>query len=455
MRCPLRKLLWISTLALVIGCAGASTKWGQFHGGLSSQGYQSVESGFALSSAWTSEPYKITSCSPVLGKDFEGKEVLYVGTTDAQLVAIDTEDGSQKWSRRFSGNGEIRIVSSPAVSEKGDIYVITNREMSDGGVHSTLQKVDQFSIPRWSYRFPENGFTSGSPKILTSGDQTLIFVYVMVGGRKALQAELFVLRDDQNQAELLDRQRLVECQYDITGSGPGLDNIFDFLDATWDLIANFPVEFNVSVNPLPDNFVEPTPAIAINKERPLIAIADNLCSLGAYEWGGMKLSDLWSKAHDFKKHSSTVLLPNELMVFGRNDGKVLAYDARTGVKMWEYDAGEPVLATPAASPSGQLIFVVSKSHIHVVSASDGTIIDDIKLPRKLGLLGQTHASPAVTANRIYVSTGEMLTVSYDLKTRGHDTNFHGNGLSSVAVSGNGDVYAVGIDGKIRKYKGTK
>jgi hypothetical protein len=61
----------------------------------------------------------------------------------------------------------------------------------------------------------------------------------------------------------------------------------------------------------------------------------------------------------------------------------------------------------------------------------------------------------VTANRVYVSSGEMLTVTHDLKTRGHDSNFQGNGLSSVAVSGGGDVYVVGMDGTIRKYKGTE
>jgi hypothetical protein len=73
---------------------------------------------------------------------------------------------------------------------------------------------------------------------------------------------------------------------------------------------------------------------------------------------------------------------------------------------------------------------------------------------KLELLDQTHSSPALTTNRVYVSTGEMLTISHDLKTRGHDSNFRGNGLSSVAVGRNGDVYAVGIDGTIRKYGGT-
>jgi hypothetical protein len=48
-----------------------------------------------------------------------------------------------------------------------------------------------------------------------------------------------------------------------------------------------------------------------------------------------------------------------------------------------------------------------------------------------------------------------LTVTYDLKTRGHDTNFHGNGLSSPAVGRDGAVYVVAEDGTVRKYGGTQ
>ena len=453
MKYGLRKLLWIMALVLIVGCAGGPTKWEQFHGDSSSRGFQPIESGFALSSAWISKPYKITSSSPVIGYDFEGKEILYVGTTDAHLIAIDTLDGSQKWVRNLEADSAARIVSSPAVSDRGDIYIITNPEISDGLAPSTLHKVDQFSYPRWSYTFPDNGITSGSPKVLTSGEQTLIFVYVYVGGIENLQGELFVLRDNINWVELLDRKPLGTCRYDTTGSGPASADLFDFSKDAWDFLTDFPVEFNVDDKPLPDTFVAPTPAIDATRPKPLIAIADNLCSMGAYEWDGTELSVLWTGPHDIKKHSSIALLTNGLMVFGRKDGMVFAYDAQTGVKMWEYDAGEPVFATPAAPPD-EFVFVVSKNHIQAVHTADGTLVQDGTLPRKLELLSQTHSSPAVTKNRVYVSTGEMLTVTYDLKTRGHDSNFQGNGLSSVAVSSGGDVYAVGIDGTIRKYKGT-
>jgi len=453
MKYGVRKLLWIMALVLVAGCAGGSTKWAQFHGDSFSRGFQPVESGFALSSAWTSKPYKITSSSPVIGYDFEGKEILYVGTTDAHLIAIDSQDGSQRWARNLGDDSVARIVSSPAVSDRGDIYIITHPEISDGPASSTLHKVDRFSYRQWSFTFPDNGFTSGSPKVLTSGEQTLIFVYVSVGGIENLQGELFVLRDNNNRVEVLDRKSLGTCRYDAAGSGPASVDLSDFSKAAWNFLTDFPVAFNVDDKPLPDTFVAPTPAIDAARPKPLIAIADNLCSIGAYEWDGTELSVLWTGPHDFKKHSSIVLLMNGLMVFGRKDGMVFAYDVQTGVKMWEYDAGGPVFATPAAPPD-EFVFIVSKNHIQAVHSADGTLVQDGKLPRKLELLSQTHSSPAVTGNRVYVSTGEMLTVTYDLKTRGHDSNFQGNGLSSIAVSSDGDVYAVDIDGTIRKYKGT-
>ena len=166
------------------------------------------------------------------------------------------------------------------------------------------------------------------------------------------------------------------------------------------------------------------------------------------------MSVLWYQEHNFDKHSSTMVSPNDLMVFGRKDGKVPAYDLETGVKMWEYDAGQPVFATPAAARE-KYLFVVSKDRIQVLNALDGSLIQDDKSPRKFNLQRVTHSSPAVTANRIYVSTYEMLTVTYSLKTRAHDTNFHGNRLSSVVVGSDGSVYGVAVDGTIRKYAGTE
>ena len=141
------------------------------------------------------------------------------------------------------------------------------------------------------------------------------------------------------------------------------------------------------------------------------------------------------------------------MVFGRQDGKVLAYDVQTGVKMWEFDAGQAVFATPAGS-SGKLVFVMAKDQLLAINAANGALMQDANFAGKLPLTGSTHSSPAVTANLVYVASFEMLTTTYDLKTRASDTHFQGNGLSSVAIGRDGAVYGVAADGTIRKYAGT-
>jgi outer membrane protein assembly factor BamB len=451
-----RTIALIGMLVVLSGCVGGHpTRWGHFHGDLSNQGSQLISSGFALSSSWISGPYPITSSSPVIGMDFQNKEVIYLGTIDARLLAVRSEDGSRKWVRFLGSGVDVeRILSSPSVSDQGDIFVITNSQVGDGRLQSTLYKIDSFNDLKWSYRFEPGTFTTGSPKVCITGDETLVFVYLAVETLGDIQGELFVLRDDDDRAEVLDRKPLGACRYEQVEKASAREELSAHFKDAWNHFSVFPLAYHESGGGLPDRFVDPTVAVVAHREKPLIAIADNLCHIGAFEWDGSALSVLWEEEHRFHKHSSAAILTNGLMVFGREDGKVLAYDVGTGVKMWEYDAGQPVLATPATSQE-PLIFVVSKSHIQVIHAAEGSLLMDDKLPRKLELLGQTHSSPAVTNNRVYLATAEMLTLSHDLKTRGHDTNFYGNGLASVAVGRDGAVYAIAADGTLRKYAGTK
>ena len=449
---PLYRTILMGCFVILIGCAGGIPKWRHFHGDLSGEGYQPVESGYALSAAWITGPYKITSSSPVIGFVVSGMEVIYFGTVDGELVAVNSNDGTERWRRSFAPQDKIfKIVASPAVSTKGDIYVTTNEQVAGGRHRSTLHKLEEFGNVRWSFSFADDGFTSGSPKILKSGQNTFIFIYVnvIIGGEP--QAELFVLRDNGETADLLDRKALGSCQWGSTEQPTYPQDVFNSFAAVWDFISAFPPELSDSGDSLPDAFVDPTVAVYTDRKLPLIAVVDNLCSIGAYEWNDKGLSVVWSESHPFQKHSSPALLAKGLMVFGRQDGKVLAHDVETGVKMWEYAAGQPVLATPAATPEDH-VFIVSKSRIQVLDQKDGSLIYDGVSPRKFELGNQTFASPVVTENCVYVSAGEMLTFSHDLSTRSQDTNFRGNGLASIALSNHGALYVVAADGTIRKYQ---
>ena len=90
-----RSAIFTCCLLIFSGCASNGIpRWRNFHGGLEGRGYIPVESSFALSSAWIAGPYNITSSSPVIGTDINGKEVIYIGTVDGELVAIDSKDGN-------------------------------------------------------------------------------------------------------------------------------------------------------------------------------------------------------------------------------------------------------------------------------------------------------------------------------------------------------------------------
>ncbi len=440
-------------ILICIGCAGRGVPpWNQFHGGLSNLGLQQIQSGFAVAPTWISQPYEITTSSPAVGKDYERREIVYFGTTDGFVVAIHAKDGREMWASSLGPQS--RILSSPAVSPTGDVFVIAGQESGDDLVWSTLHKLDPNGYRRWSFRFPENGFTTGSPKVWATSNETLIFAYIVVGIGSDCRGELVVVRDNGKYGELLDRKPLGACRWNESANEPSAKNTALDLKAVWDSYSSFPARFNDSGTGLLDRFVDPTPAVFTGRDKPVIAIADNLCSLGAFEWDGSKLAVLWREPHGSMKHSSAAVLPNGLMVFGCDAGIVYAYDVQTGVKVWQYDAGEPVFATPAAS-AGQFLFVVSRRHLHVLQTSDGTLIHEATQPRKLALIGQTYGSPAITTDRVYIATQEMLTVSYDFKTRAHDTNFVGNGISSMAVGMDGAIYTVASSGAIWKYAGTR
>jgi outer membrane protein assembly factor BamB len=451
----LRNFFWALCLFMLVGCAShGMPRWRHFQGDLPGKGYIPVESGFALSSAWVSDPFNIATSSPVIGVDVDGREVIYIGTTDGELVAINSEDGRERWRRSLAGDFEsAAIISTPSVSRDGKIYIVTNHRYANGRLRSILHKVDEFSSIRWSYAIADDGFTTGAPKILKWGEDTLVFIYVTVVVDGDPQGELLALRDNGKSVELLDRKALARCQWGSAELQASKAVVFNASSALWDFASVFPSESAKDDHQLPDVFVDPTVAVFTARKLPLVAIADNLCSFGAFEWDE-ELSVVWHKFHPSEKHSSTALLPNGMMVFGRQDGTVLAHDMETGIKLWSHDAGQPVLATPAAD-TGSYLFLVAKDHIEVLDQQEGNLVYDEKSPRKFRLPGPTYASAVVTKNCVYVSTRALLTFSYDLSTRSQDTNFRGNGLASIALGNNGAIYAVAADGTIHKYLGPK
>lgn len=443
----LKRFLPSVFVLVLLGCSPAITGWRYFHGDLSGQGFQDVKSGFALSPGWISETLNVAGSSPVIGKDARGEDRVYIGTADGLLLALDAETGKVRSRLPLAAPAEkARVVSAPAVADDGGVVVITTVERVDGKLAATLHKVSRNGQLRWSFELPDGGFSTSSPKAFAHKGQSLVVVVATLVVRDGLRSEVFILRDAGDWGELLSRKTLSECP-----PGKGQAKALAEIRKSWSILSSSP---SPSGAELREVFFDPTPAVVVNRGKPLIAAADNLCGMAMLEWDERELSILWRSPHAGEKLSSPIVLSGTLMVLGSRSGKLQAFDAETGVKMWAYSAGEPVWATPCASPEG-IVFAASENHLHALYAGNGGAIIRAGVPQILKLPGPTLSSPALTADRVYVVSREMLTVSHDFNVRTHHTGFSGNGLSSPAVGADGAVYVVARDGSVWKYKGPR
>ena len=132
-------------------------------------------------------------------------------------------------------------------------------------------------------------------------------------------------------------------------------------------------------------------------------------------------------------YSSPGVFTNGLIVIGRDDGLVQAFDIYTGDKQWEYKAGEAVMATP--SSLGRQIFIASLTTIHLLDYNGDLI-------RTFDLEGQTISSSSLSANHVHVSsTDGMYILSLDLLDSTKDSSSTG-GLVTPAIGVDGRIYTV-------------
>jgi outer membrane protein assembly factor BamB len=448
-------LMLMGLFFAISGCSSHQVRnWDQFHGNLSNQGYQEIKSGYALSSAWVSPPYPITTSSPVIGTGLNGSELLYVGTSDARLLAVDTGNGRLLWQRRLAPEGEsFKVLSSPAVAESGAIYTLTSRKIGFGRLQTQLVKIDQLGFRRWKFAFPANSFATGSPKTINFKGNTLILVQVTTISDEKAYGALYVIEDEGDRAVELSHRSLSTGRSPLKPAPVSRNGLLNDIEAIWAIRPAAAGATSEAQSTLNGSFLMPTPAISAMDEHLSIAIVDNTSGYGVYRWDGRSLKVAWWKQNSGPSRSSPALLPGHLMVFGQADGAIVGVDLITGAQRWVYQVNEPALATPAG-PAEKYVFVVSRRHLIRLDADTGQPATTAGSPGKIMLTGFTYASPALTLNRIYISSREMLTVSFDLKTRGHDTGFRGNGLSTAAIGRDGSVYAVAADGAIHKYQGT-
>ncbi len=423
--------------------------WTQFHANAPSEGSLFVATLPALEPIWTFPVGSAAQSSPVVGPDGTiyvtniAGDVANTGSTEGELIAINP-DGTLKWREQRSA-----VWATPAVAPDGKIYVISTVDFGSASPPPELRFASILSITDPSgelletINVPDNGYTFGSPKLWSADGETFVFFHARTENN-VLGKETSALFVYNQNGQLIQREDM-GCSKTFTSSSPITDFFSDLIDVLTDPFGDFDPGI-----PFADQWrLEPTVAIAEPtgrppRDRPIIVVVDQQCAnIHAFRFGTSGIEELWVKElNDDNKairHSSPAILNQAtLVVVGREDGKVIAYDFSTGNELWEYDAGEPVFATPASL--GGLIYVVSETHIQILEPATGDLVPVPPFDRRK-LRGRSYASPAMSGSRVYISdTAELGSWSFDLYSVGHDAA--PGGMSSPAIASDGTIYAI-------------
>ena len=441
-------LLLLSSLLLACGDSGPNQDWFQFHRNGANQGALFVNTPNTLRPLWSIDLEPIIHSSPVL--DAQGN--IYIGATNGRLLKIDP-DGVPLCS---SNHVNETIIASPSVGEDGDIYFITNKPLGGNRFISTLRSMDDNCDPRWSYEFEDarDGYpshTTASPKTLRiTGTQ---YVVVPISPSKVCEtgncndvedglSELFIFHGVTG---LLQRRKTIGgC---ITFGDPG-SPIARFDDDVWDTITNFPGLVADTQSPLYKNYGWIDPTIAVvdyssvveQSNQPFLTVVNQCLGLRLtnFKWNSASIATVtreWTYEDSSRRYnySSPAVFTNGLIVLGRADGLVQAFDIFSGDRTWTYDAKEAVMATP--SSLGRQIIIASLTKLHLLDYNGDLI-------RTFDLDGQTIASPSMSASHIHVSSSDALyKLSLDLLDSSKDTSNTG-GLVTPAIGADGRVYTV-------------
>jgi len=447
----LRLTLKFFIISFVIGCG--SSNWKQFHADGQNQGSISVNTLKTLTPKWNApiNVGQVSYSSPVIDDD----GTIYIGTVDGVLVAVDKK-GSIKWRFETSTQSRLNfinptIVSSAAIGMNNDIYFIVSfmTPSSSDDVHdirSALVHLNNDGTLACSYTLDVRplhlpSWTTSSPKIVHLNSKDFILI--------ANQGILYVF--DSN-CQLITQQDNLNCSGGVNAGTPttlDYDKLSEFY--------NGPYIFQ-SWHNMNDASYWIDPSIAVvtkigNEElsKPIVIVATNKCGLQAWDWTPPPNPSLhlkWNRSGDENTfYSSPAVSTAGELILGFREGYLVSKDVMTGNDNWLFKipSQEPVLASTSFYAGSLHIFAVSLNNIYVVD-NNKVLLNSFHLP------GETVSSPAISYDRVYVSSkGGFHSLATDLSTIASEA-FPG-GMSSPAIDKDGSIYFVSSDGRLMAYKG--
>jgi outer membrane protein assembly factor BamB len=359
---------WLSAVGRMSGLAAQKpfivrVNWSQFHYGPRNRGYNPYEN--VLSSANVAdltEAWIYTTGSGIVSSPAVANGVVYVGSGDYNLYALDAITGVKKWSYPTGG---FIYYSSPAVAN-GVVYV--------GSMDNNLYALDAMTgVKKWSY--PTGGYIYSSPAVANgvvyvgSRDNNLYALDAMTGAKKwsyttggsiyysspAVANGVVYVGSDDNNLYALDAMTGVK---------------------KW----SYPTGARIYSSPAVANGV-----VYVGSDD------KNLYALDAMT--GVKK---WSYPTGGYIYSSPAVA-NGVVYVGSDDNNLYALDALTGVKKWSYPTGGYIYSSSPAVANGMVYVGSLDNNLYALST-----YGSLRWSYPTG--GDIYSSPAVANGMVYVGS---------------------------------------------------
>jgi eukaryotic-like serine/threonine-protein kinase len=367
----MKRLLLLATLAF---CSPALAQDATFRANSQHTG---VYSGASLST-FTKVRWQFHTEGQILSSPAISGGILYIGSSDHNLYALDAATGNLEWKFKTDG----RITSSPAVSG-GLVYF--------GSFDSNFYAVDATSGQlKWKFRTAgERRFTAthlhgAEPAAETMPDPFDFYLSSPVVSNGAVYF------------------------------GSGDNNIYALDAATGGLKWKFKTGDVVHASP------------AVSDGTLFVGSWDSFfyaldAATGKEKWRFKTGED--AKIHNQVGIQSSAAVSGGIVYFGCRDSRFYAVDAVTGKQLWAFDnKGSWVIGSPAVK-DGKVYFATSDSGLfHALDAKSGGALFS---------LDSNHwpmfSSPAISGDTLYIGSHEGKLLAVDLKTQKFAWSFETEG----------------------------
>jgi eukaryotic-like serine/threonine-protein kinase len=278
--------------------------------------------------------------------------VLYVGSDDGNVYAIDAASGRQRWAARTGGP----VPSTPAVAG-GRVFVVSY----DGRLHALDAAT---GAPLWKFategerRFEARGLHGSQPRTQTVADPYDVYLSSPVVA-----------------------QGLV-----VFGSGDG--HVYALDAASGALRWKFRTGDVVHASPA----VEGGTVFIGSWDGRFYALD---LATGAERWRFQAgLDPLMHNQQGFQASAAVV---DGVVYVGCRDAHLYALDAKTGAERWRFSTGQSWVVGSPAVAGGRVIFATSDSSlVHIVDAASGKPLAEQRAP------GYMFSSPTLAGDMILI-----------------------------------------------------